>query len=83
MNYKKFRLFKIKKIKESLNYKLILSKSINIYSVFHISLFELTFSKVFKTSEIEIIFTNQNTKYKVEKILNYKYIKSKIKYLIK
>lgn len=83
LDYKKLKLFKIKKIKEFLNYKLTLSKSMNIYSIFYISLFKLVFSEIFKTSETEIISTNQNIEYKMEKILDCKYIKNKIKYLMK
>jgi len=40
LDYKKLKLFKIKQIKKSLNYKLALSKIINIFPVFYISLFE-------------------------------------------
>jgi len=39
-DYKKLKLFKIKQIKRLLNYKLALPKTINIFPVFHISLFE-------------------------------------------
>jgi len=41
LNHKKIRLYKIKKVKSLVNYKLILLSNINIYPVFYISLLEL------------------------------------------
>ena len=83
MDYKKFGLFKIKKVKESLNYELILSKNMNIYLVFYIFLFELVLLRIPNMLFTEIEPVNRNTIYNIETILNYKYIRNKIKYLIK
>jgi len=41
LDYKKLGLFKIKKIKRSINYKLVLFKTINIYLIFYIFFLEL------------------------------------------
>jgi len=46
LNYKKLGLFKIKKIKKLINYKLILFKIINIYLIFYIFFLELILLKI-------------------------------------
>ena len=71
LNYKKLKFFKIKKILELINYKLILFKIINIYSIFYILLLELTFSSVFAMPITKIDLINLNAEYKIEVILNY------------
>ena len=55
----------------------------NIYLVFYISLFKKVLLGVLLVLETEIKLINLNTKYKIEKILDYKYINKIIKYLIK
>ena len=55
----------------------------NIYLEFYISLFEKVLLGVLVVLETEIELVNPNTEYKVEKILDYKYINKTIKYLIK
>ena len=55
----------------------------NIYLVFHVSLLEKVLLEVLLILEIEIELVNPNTEYKVEKILDYKYINKTVKYLIK
>ena len=55
----------------------------NIYLIFYISLFELVLLKVSNILFIEIESINSNIIYNIEMILDYKYIKNKIKYLIK
>ena len=54
-----------------------------IYLIFHIFLFKLILLKVFKILYIKINLINLNIKYEIKEILDYKYIKRKIKYLIK
>ena len=83
MNYIKLKLFKIKQVKESLNYKLALLKIINIFLIFYIFLFKKTLLKVLLILIIKIKFVNLNIKYKIKKILNYKLVKETIKYFIK
>jgi hypothetical protein len=76
-------LFKIKALKGRLNYKLALPKNINIFLVFHISLLELAplGAPLAPITEIEPV--NPNAEYKVEKILDYKLVRGKLRYLIK
>lgn len=56
---------------------------INIYSIFHISLLKPVLLGVLNILLIEIELINSNTIYNIETILNYKYIRNKVKYLIK
>jgi hypothetical protein len=60
-----------------------LLKTINIYLIFYISLFKYILLGVTLALIIEIQLVNLNAEYKVSKILNYKYISKRIKYLIK
>ena len=71
MDYKKIRLYKIKKIKSLINYKLALFNNMNIYSVFYIFFFELILLKILRTLEIKIELINLNVKYDIKEILNY------------
>jgi len=75
LDYKKLKLFKIKKIKELINYKLILFKIINIYLIFYISLLEPVPSEALSVPIIEIQSINSNIKYKIEIILDHKIVK--------
>jgi hypothetical protein len=83
LDHKKLGLFKIKRVIGLVNYELVLPKTINIYPVFHISLLELVLLRVLLVLVTEIELINPNTKYKIEKILDYKQIKNYIKYLVK
>ena len=56
---------------------------INIHLIFHIFLFELILLEMLNILFIKIELINLNVIYNIEIILNYKYIKNKIKYLIK
>ena len=60
-----------------------LLRIINIYLIFYISLLKKASLEILSTLIIEIKPLNSNTKYKVKKILYYKYINNKVKYLIK
>ena len=79
----KLELFKIKQVKELLNYKLILLKTINIFLVFYIFLLKKVLIRVSFAFVIEIELVNFNAEYKIKRILNYKIISRKIKYFIK
>jgi hypothetical protein len=83
LDYKKLRSFKISKVIRLVNYHFELLKIINIYSIFHILLLELILLEVLNIFYIEIELINLNTEYKVEEILDQKYIKGKLYYLIK
>ena len=56
---------------------------INIHLLFYIFLFELILLEVLNMLFIKIELINSNTIYNIETILDYKYIRNKIKYLIK
>jgi hypothetical protein len=83
LDHKKLELFKIKRIIGPVNYKLVLPKTMNIYTVFHISLLELVLSGVLLVPVTEIEPVNPNIEYKVEEILDHKKIRNHIKYLVK
>ena len=83
MNYKKLESYQIKEIRGRVNYKLALSKDMRIHPVFHMSLFKPAPPGAPKAPHIEIDPINSDIEYKVEEILDYKYIRNRIKYLIK
>jgi hypothetical protein len=72
LDHKKLGLFKIKRIIRLVNYKLVLSKTINIYPVFYISLLELILSGILLVPVTEIELVNPNIKYKIKEILDHK-----------
>ncbi|KAF3769388.1 hypothetical protein M406DRAFT_249532, partial [Cryphonectria parasitica EP155] len=63
------------------NYKLVLSYKMRIYSVFHILLLKSVAQEILadNTAEVE----NNESEYKIEKILKYRSIDSTREYLIK
>jgi hypothetical protein len=83
LDYKKLGLFKIKRIIRPINYELILPKTINIYPVFHISLFKPVLLGVLLAPVTEIELVNPNVEYKIKEILNHKQVRNCIKYLVK
>jgi hypothetical protein len=72
LDHKKLGLFKIKKVIGLVNYELVLSKTINIYLVFHISFLELVLPGVLPAPITKIELINPNIEYKIKKILDYK-----------
>ena len=70
LNYKKLKLFKIKKVLSLINYRLLLLKIINIYLVFYILFFELAFFEILKILIIKINLINLNVEYKIKIVLN-------------
>jgi hypothetical protein len=83
LDHKKLGLFKVKRVIRLVNYELVLPKTINIYPVFHISLLELVLLGVLPAPVTEIEPVNPNTEYKVEEILEHKWVRNYIKYLVK
>ena len=71
LNHKKIRLYKIKKVKNLVNYELALPSNMNIYLVFYISLLELVPLKAPRALEVKIELINPNTKYDIKRILDY------------
>jgi len=71
LNHKKIGLYKIKKVKNLINYELALLNNINIYSIFHIFFFELILLKAPRTLKIKIKLVNLNAEYDIKEILNY------------
>jgi hypothetical protein len=83
LDYKKLGPFKISEVVGLVNYYLELPKTINIHSVFHISLLEPVLPEAPNAPYTEIELVNPNAEYKVEKILDQKYIRGSLHYLIK
>ncbi len=72
LNHTKLKSYKILEIKELINYKLNLSTSMKIHSIFHICLLKLTDSNTsIQTESSEIDSESQNIEYEVEDILNW------------
>jgi hypothetical protein len=83
LDYKKLELFKIDKKVKPVNYKLKLLNTMRIHLIFYISLLELVPDRVLNTLYTEAEPINPNTIYEIEKILDYKYIRETLYYLIK
>jgi hypothetical protein len=83
LDYKKLGPFKIVEVIGLVNYRLELPKTINIYPIFHISLLELVLLGVPNVLYTEIEPVNPNAEYEVEEILDQKYIRGNLHYLIK
>ena len=76
LNHTKLESYKILEIKESINYKLDLSTSMKIHSIFHICLLKSADSNtLIQTESSEIDSESQNIEYEVENILNQQNIK--------
>jgi len=83
LDHKKLGSFKIEKVLGPVNYRLLLSKTMNIHLVFHISLLEPAPPEALEAPVTEIDPVNSNAEYEVEIILDCQYIRKKVKYLIK
>ncbi len=84
LNHTKLESYKILEIKESINYKLDLSASIRIHSIFHICLLKSADSNAsIQTESSEIDSESQNVEYEVENILNRQNIKDQSHWLVK
>jgi hypothetical protein len=72
LDHKKLGLFKIKRIIELVNYKLILPKTMNIHPVFYISFLELVLLGVLPAPVTKIEPINPTAEYKIKEILDHK-----------
>jgi len=76
LNHTKLESYKILEIKESINYKLDLSTSMRIHSIFHICLLKSANSNTsIQTKSSEIDSESQNIEYEVKDMLNQQNIK--------
>jgi hypothetical protein len=83
LDHKKLGLFKIDKKVGPVNYKLKLPNTMRIHPIFHISLLEPAPDGAPDALYTEAEPINPNAIYEVEKILDYKYIRGTLYYLIK
>jgi hypothetical protein len=83
LDHKKLGPFKISEVVGPVNYRLELPRTMNIHPVFHISLLEPAPPGAPNAPYIEIEPVNLNAEYEVEEILDQKYIREKLHYLIK
>ncbi|RAL65789.1 hypothetical protein DID88_005454 [Monilinia fructigena] len=83
LDHRKLGPFKIDKVIGTVNYRLKLPDTMNIHPVFHISLLEPAPPGAPNAPFTEIEPVNPNAIYDVETILDCKYVRGKIKYLIK
>ena len=77
------KLFKIKRVAKLNAFEFYFLKTINIHLVFFVLLLKLAHKKAPLALYTEIKLVNLKFKYEVKKTLNYKYVKNKLKYLIK
>jgi len=82
LNYKKIRLFKVKRSIKGINFKLDLPKIIKIYPVFHVSLFKLANNRT-PVTKILKKYIKGFFIYDVEKILDKQNINGQDKWLVK
>jgi hypothetical protein len=83
LDHKKLGPFKISEVVGPVNYRLELPQTMNIHPVFHISLLEPAPPGAPNAPYTEIEPVNPNAEYEVEEILDQKYIRGKLHYLIK
>jgi len=83
LDHRKLGPFKIDKVIGTVNYRLKLPDTMNIHPVFHISLLEPAPPGAPNAPFTEIEPVNPNAIYDVETILDCKYVRNKVKYLIK
>jgi hypothetical protein len=83
LDHKKLGPFRIVEVVGPVNYRLELPKTMNIHPVFHISLLEPAPPGAPNAPYTEIEPVNPNAEYEVEEILDQKYIRGKLHYLIK
>ena len=83
LDHKKLGPFKIKKVVGPVNYQLDLPKTMNIHSVFHISLLEKAPPGAPPAPITEILLVNPNAEYEVQEILNHRLYRGSVQYLIR
>jgi hypothetical protein len=83
LDFKKLGPFAIKKVIRPVNYELKLLKTMEMHLVFHISLLEPAPNGAPRVPDTDIIVKNTDTEYDVEKILDSKYVRHTLHYLVK
>lgn len=83
LDYKKLGPFKIEKVVGPVNYRLTLPKSMEIHPVFHISLLEPAPPGAPNTPTMPTEIKDRDEPYDVGKVLDSKYVRHKLHYLIK
>jgi hypothetical protein len=81
LDFKKIGPFKIKEAKSEITFELQLSKTMKIYPVFHISLFEPTSDNISIDFQQEV--KTDRDEYEVEEILDLRQRGKTVEYLIK
>jgi len=83
LDFKKFRPFRINKVVRPVNYQLELPKTMKIHPVFHISLLERAPAGTLAAPTMLTEIDNPETLYNVKEILDSKYVRHKLHYLVK
>ena len=83
LDFKKLGPFEIKEVKGTVNYELKLLKTMQMHLVFHISLLEPALDDAPRVLNTDIIVKNTDMEYNVEEILDSKYIRHTLHYLVK
>ena len=81
LDYKKIKLFKIKRNVKNISYKLKLLKVMRIHSVFHITLLKLCHSDI--SLQKKLTSVQSDKEYEIKLILIKRIISDKLMYLIK
>ena len=83
LDFKKLRLYKIKKAIGLVNFELLLLHNSRIHPIFYIALLELADNLILLLDREEIQPINKEIEYNVNRILNIKKANSQVQYLIK
>ena len=83
LDFKKLGPFEIKEVKGTVNYELKLLKTMQMHLVFHISLLKLAPNSAPRTPNTDIVVKNMDMEYDVKEILDSKYVRHTLHYLVK
>jgi hypothetical protein len=83
LDFKKFRPFRVNKVVGLVNYQLELLKTMKIHLVFYISLLEKAPKGTLTVPTMLTEINNLETLYNIKEILDSKYVKHKLHYLVK
>jgi hypothetical protein len=83
LDFKKLGPFAIKKVIGLVNYELKLLRTMEMHSVFHISLLEPAPNSALRVLDTDIVVKSMDTEYDVEEILDSKYVRHTLHYLVK
>src|SRR5271167_4846768 len=70
LDFKKLRLYKIKRVIELVNFELILLHNLQVHLIFYIALLELALDLILLLDREEIQLINKEMEYNVNRILN-------------